>query len=263
VTSTAALIAAEALPPAYAETVTRIAQETPFSGVMVDALKRTEAVEHLLPLDGLLRSRRILYITGAGATPGFLTTIAAVAAQSFVEVEAVDIRFGVGIANWEAYRATIREDLLHLPGFNAEKVAAMSDADVEAELDRRNGLIELVNMEHADDIILELAGVCPRDRITVGGLVDTRNAKKPISTQVTVTGRVLSGESCSHVFTVADATTMVDNVCGPAVGFMNRGLSLHNRGMYGLTTSAELMPRVTREGVSVAQVNSDQYLTAV
>lgn len=144
---------------------------------MVDALKRTQAVERLMPLGPSLRERGVLYITGAGATPGFLTTVAAVAAHSFAEVLSVDVRFGVGIACWDAYRATVREDLIHLDGFNAERVAAMSDADVEAELDRRQGLIELNGMEHADDIILELAGVCPRDRVRVGGLVDTRNAK--------------------------------------------------------------------------------------
>ncbi|MEB3245851.1 MAG: hypothetical protein VKJ06_07700 [Vampirovibrionales bacterium] len=243
----------------YAETVTRIAQETPFSGIMVDALKRTKAVQELLPLDGLLRSRRILYITGAGATPGFLTTMAAVAAQSFVRVKAVDIRFGVGVSNWESYRATIREDFLHLPGFDAARVAAMSDADIEAELEARNGLIELENMEHADDIILAMAGVCPPEAITVGGVVDTRNARKPVSTQVTVTGETLAGITCSHVFTVADDATMADNVCGPAVGFMNRAVDLHARGFYGLSTSAELMPKT---GPSLWVQNATQKLSA-
>src|SRR5262249_43497900 len=153
-------------------------------------------------------------------TPGFLTTVAAVAAHSFAEVLSVDIYFGVGIANWNAYKATIREDLLHLPGFNAEKVAQMSDKDVEDVLEARNGLLELHNMEHADDIILALAGVCRPDQVTVGGLVDTRNAKKPVSTTVTVTGKTASGQVTSHKFIVGDETTMVDNVCGPALGFM-------------------------------------------
>ena len=241
----------------YQHTVQQIAEQTPFQGVMVDALKRTEAVECLLDLDGLLRANRLLYITGAGATPGFLTTIAAVAAQSFVEVEAIDIYFGVGVSNWEQYRATIREDLLHLPGFDADKVAAMSDADIEAELDRRNGLIELVNMEHADDIILELAGVCDRSCITVGGLVDTRNARKPVSTTVTVRGKTIAGDSCQHQFTVADETTMVDNVCGPAAGFMARGVELHLRGQYGLMTSANVMPRTSAEGLARLAANQD------
>lgn len=242
----------------FAETVETISQ-TPFQGVIVDALKRTKAVELLRPMDAKLRGRRILHITGAGATPGFLTTIAAVAAQSFVEVDSVDIHFGVGIENWEAYRATIREDFLHLPGFDAERVAAMTDEDIQAELEKRNGLIELVEMEHADDIILELAGVCARDRVTVGGLVDTRNAKKPVSTTVTVTGRTAFGKTGSHTFTVSDETTMVDNVCGPALGFLARGLDLHKRGTYGLLTSADLMPKF----VSAVEVGISPALATV
>lgn len=228
----------------YAETVKMIAEKTPFRGVFVDALKRTEAVERLLPLDDSLKGKELLYITGAGATPGFLTTVAAVAAQSFAEVLSVDIHFGVGIANWEAYKATVREDILHLEGFNAEIVAKMSDAEIKAELDKRNGLIELKNMEHADDIILELSAVCPRERVTVGGLVDTRNAKKPVSTTVTITGKTLSGAVGSHCFTVSDETTMVDNVCGPALGFLLRGHQLTRQGFFGLVTSAEIMPRL-------------------
>jgi hypothetical protein len=227
----------------YADTVRMIAEKTPFQGVLIDAMKRTKAVELLMPLDGLLKERQLLYITGAGATPGFLTTVAAVAAQSFVEVLAVDIHFGVGIANWEQYKATIREDILHLPGFNAEIVSAMTDVQIEAELESRNGLLEMVNMEHADDIILELAGICPRDRVTVGGLVDTRNAKKPCSTTVSITGKTVAGAVTQHQFTVGDATTMVDNVCGPVLGFLRQGVDMHRQyGMTGLITSASIMP---------------------
>lgn len=228
----------------FADTVEAILTQTPFRGVMVDALKRTQAVERLMPLGEHLRERGVLYITGAGATPGFLTTVAAVAAHSFAEVLSVDIHFGVGIACWDAYRATVREDLIHLEGFDADRVAAMSDADVEAELDRRQGLIELQGMEHADDIILELAGICPRDRVRVGGLVDTRHARKPVSTTVTLTGRTASGAVSQHQFTLGDETTMVDNVCGPALGFMLRGMGLYEQqGLSGLMTSADLMPR--------------------
>ncbi len=236
----------------YANTIQFIAEKTAFQGVMVDALKRTKAVELLLPLNETLAENNILYITGCGATPGFLTTVAAVAAQSFVEVEHIDIHFGVGVANWEQYRATIREDFLHLEGFDAARVQAMSDQEIEEELEKRNGLIELVNMEHADDIILELAGICDRSKITVGGLVDTRNAKKPTSTTVTVKGVTAMGESTEHKFTVGDATTMVDNVCGPACGFMAKGVELHNYGIVGLRTSAEIMPRFSAEGLVLA-----------
>jgi hypothetical protein len=242
----------------YADTIRMIAENTPFKGVFVDALKRTKAVEHLLPLHKLLKAHKLLYITGAGATPGFLTTVAAVAAQSFAEVLSVDIHFGVGIANWEAYKATIREDFLHLDGFDAHRVAEMTDAEIEAELDARNGLIELVNMEHADDIILELAGICTRDRVSVGGVVDTRNAKKPVSTTVTVTGQTVAGKIGSHRFTVSDETTMVDNVCGPALGFLLRGFSMRSEGRYGLLTSADLMPRLANQ---VQKVEEKQLVT--
>jgi hypothetical protein len=127
----------------------------------------------------------------------------------------------------------------------------MSDQDIEAELEKRNGLIELVNMEHADDIILEMAGICDRSKITVGGLVDTRNAKKPTSTTVTVKGITANGELTQHQFVVGDATTMVDNVCGPACGFMAKGVELHNDGIVGLRTSAEIMPRFSAEGLGL------------
>ncbi|MCA9798670.1 MAG: saccharopine dehydrogenase-like oxidoreductase [Cyanobacteria bacterium HKST-UBA04] len=227
--------------PSIAE---QLAEKTTFKGVIVDALKRSRAVELMLALHDVLAQNHILYITGAGATPGFLSTVAAVAAQSFVSVDHIDIRFGVGIANWEAYRATIREDFIHLPGFDADRVAAMSDADIEAELNQRNGLIELVNMEHADDIMLERAGICRRDQVTVGGLVDTRNAAKPIQTTVTITGKTVAGQTASHVLTLDNATTMVDNVCGPALGFLRQGVELHHtQALSGVLTSVDLMPK--------------------
>ncbi|MBY0403602.1 MAG: hypothetical protein K2X66_06855, partial [Cyanobacteria bacterium] len=79
--------------------------------------------------------------------------------------------------------------------------------------------------------------------VTVGGLVDTRNAKKPVSTTVTITGKTVAGAIGSHRFTVSDETTMVDNVCGPSLGFLLRGTLLRQEGRFGLMTSAELMPR--------------------
>jgi len=160
-----------------------------WKGVLVDALKRTSAVEQLLELQTALQEAGITYLTGCGATPGLLTAAAAVAAQSYAEIHSVKITFGVGIANWEAYRATIREDIAHMPGYDVEQARGMSDQEVTALLDKTNGVISLENMEHADDIMLELAGICDRDRVTVGGVVDTRNPKKPLSTNVKVTGR--------------------------------------------------------------------------
>lgn len=214
-----------------------------FRGVIVDALKRTRAVEMVLKLKETLCAAGITYVTGAGATPGLLTAAAALAAQSFVEVEDVTIYFGVGIANWDAYRATIREDIAHMDGFNVERVAQMSDAEIEAELAKRNGLLELVNMEHADDILLDLAGIVSRDKVHVGGIVDTRNPKKPVSTNVKITGRTFEGKRATHTFTLGDETSMAANVNGPVLGYMKTAFWLQQQGIHGVFTSAELMPR--------------------
>lgn len=242
----------------FADTVKRIVDETAFKGVFVDALKRTEAVERLFDLHSDLQDRGILYVTGAGATPGFLTTVAAVAAHSFVEVLDVNIHFGVGIANWEAYKATVREDFIHLEGFDAKRVSCMSDEEIGEELEVRGGLLKLVDMEHADDVILELAGVCSRDRVRVGGLVDTRNAKKPVNTTVTVTGRTMTGAVGSHQFVVSDEATMVDNVCGPALGFMLRAVEMQQRGFHGLITSADIMPRFATRVYSAEERSAEK-----
>jgi hypothetical protein len=122
----------------------------------------------------------------------------------------------------------------------------MSDDDVAALLDTTNGLISLENMEHADDIMLELAGIVDRDRVTVGGVVDTRNAKKPLSTNVQITGRTFEGKTSTHTFTLGDETSMAANVCGPAFGYLKAGIELHQRGIHGLFTAAEIMPKFVR-----------------
>ncbi|MDY7007842.1 MAG: saccharopine dehydrogenase-like oxidoreductase [Cyanobacteriota bacterium] len=215
-------------------------------GVLVDAIKRTSAVEQLLALKDELRAAGITYMSGCGATPGLLTAAAAIAAQSYAEIHSVNITFGVGIANWEAYRATIREDIGHLPGYDVEKAKAMTDAEVEALLEETNGLLKLENMEHADDIMLELAGICDRDRVSVGGIVDTRNPKKPLSTNVQVTGRTFEGKISTHTFTLGDETSMAANVCGPAFGYLKAGVALYRKGLYGLFTAAEVMPQFVR-----------------
>jgi len=98
-------------------------------------------------------------------------------------------------------------------------------------------------MEHADDVMLELAGICSRDRVTVGGVVDTRNPQKPLSTNVQVRGRTFEGKISTHTFTLGDETSMAANVCGPAFGYLKAGLSLHQRGIHGLFTAAEIMPQ--------------------
>ena len=231
------------LPNTFMASVARQFIQAGWRGVLVDALKRTSAVEQLLELQDELKASGITYMTGCGATPGLLTAAATLAAQSYAEIHNVKITFGVGIANWEAYRATIREDIAHLPGYDVERASAMSDTEVEALLNKTNGILSLENMEHADDVMLELAGICPRDRVCVGGVVDTRNPRKPLSTNVQVTGRTFEGKISTHTFTLGDETSMAANVCGPAFGYLKAGVSLHQRGIYGLFTAAEVMPQ--------------------
>jgi hypothetical protein len=234
------------LPNTFMASVARQFIRAGWQGVLVDALKRTSAVESMLALQDELQAAGITYLCGCGATPGLLTAAASVAAQSFSQIERVDITFGVGIANWAAYRATIREDIAHLPGHDTERAQAMSEADIEALLAETGGLLHLENMEHADDIMLERAGICPRDRVSVGGVVDTRNPQKPLSTNVRVTGQTFEGQTATHTFTLGDETSMAANVCGPAWGYLKAGAALHQRGAYGVHTAAEVMPQFVR-----------------
>ncbi|MFN5516067.1 MAG: saccharopine dehydrogenase-like oxidoreductase [Cyanobacteriota bacterium] len=234
------------LPNTFMAEVARQFIRSGWRGVLVDALKRTSAVEQLLELRSDLAQAGITYITGCGATPGLLTAAAALAAQSFQEVHQVKITFGVGIANWEAYRATIREDIAHLPGFTVDQAKTMSDEEVSQLLDQTGGILTLENMEHADDILLELAGICGRDRVTVGGVVDTRNPQKPLSTKMELTGRTFEGKISTHTFTLGDETSMAANVCGPAFGYLKAGLEYHRQGFFGLLTSAQVMPQFVR-----------------
>lgn len=234
------------LPNTFMADVARTFIAVGWQGVLVDAIKRTSAVEQLLTLQSDLQQAGITYLTGCGATPGLLTAAAAVAAQSYAEIHSVNITFGVGIANWEAYRATIREDIAHMPGYDVETARAMSDEEVSALLDKTDGIIALENMEHADDIMLELAGICSRDRVTVGGVVDTRNPKKPLSTNVNITGRTFEGKISTHTFTLGDETSMAANVCGPAFGYLKAGIALNQRGITGLLTATEVMPQFVR-----------------
>jgi hypothetical protein len=230
------------LPNTFMASVAKQFIQSDWQGVLVDAIKRTSAVEQLIDLSSDLAASGITYMTGCGATPGLLTAAASIAAQSFAEVHKVEITFGVGIANWSAYRATIREDIAHMPGYSVETAQAMTNEEVEALLEKTNGLITLENMEHADDILLERLGICDRARVTVGGVVDTRNPKKPLSTNMKLTGRTFEGKISTHTFTLGDETSMAANVCGPAFGYLKAGKSLHQRGICGLFTAAEVMP---------------------
>jgi hypothetical protein len=215
--------------------------------VFVDVLKRTRAVELMLAMDPAVKAARSVVMTGCGATPGLLAAAAVLAAQSFIEVEKVDIWWGVGIANWDAYKATIREDIAHLPDYTVERAKAMTDADVEALLERTNGLLELRHMEHADDVLLQRAGVVDDlGRVEVGGVMDTRHPKKPVSTTMTLTGITFEGKRSHHTFTLGDETTMAANVIGPALGYLKRGLWLQSHGIFGVFGSTEFMPMVVR-----------------
>jgi hypothetical protein len=214
-----------------------------YRAVVADALKRTSAMEMVLARSEALLAAGITYITGAGATPGLLTAAAMVAAQSFVEILSVEITFGVGIANWDQYRATIREDIAHMEGFDVPSAQALSDADVEELLESTNGLLHLTDMEHADDLMLELAGVCPRDRVRVGGIVDTRNPRKPLQTNVQLTGITFEGRESTHTFTLGNETSMAANVNGPVLGYLQTAAWLHGQGIHGCLTAAQIMPQ--------------------
>ena len=215
--------------------------------VFVDVLKRTQGVALMFELDALAKRARGVVLTGCGATPGLLAAAAVLAAQSFIEVEHVDIWWGVGIANWDAYAATIREDIAHLPGFSVERAKAMSDAEVEALLERTNGLLELRHMAHADDLLLQRVGVVDdRDRVEVGGVMDTSHPKKPVSTTMTLTGLTYDGKRASHKFILGDETTMAANVIGPALGYLKRGLWLKAHGLCGVFGCTEFLPMVVR-----------------
>lgn len=213
-----------------------------FKGVFSDALKRTRAMEMMFDLDEKMRESGCTYLTGCGATPGLLTAAASLAAHSFTEVEGVDIWWGVGIPCWEEYKATIREDIAHLPGYDVESAKNLTDAEVEALLNTTEGKLTLREMEHADDVMLERAGVCSRKQVTVGGVMDTRSATKPVSTTMTITGITFEGKRASHRFILGDETSMAANVCGTALGYLKRAHWLRERGVSGVFGSSEMMP---------------------
>ena len=241
------LLALPNLPNDFLPGVVRRFFDAGCSVAVTDALKRTQAMELTLQLDPLAKHARAVYLTGCGATPGLLTAAAVLAAQSFITVEHVDIFWGVGIANWEAHNATIREDIAHLPGFTIEQAQAMTDAQIEALLDQTNGILRLQQMEHADDVLLQRAGVVEhREQVTVGGVMDTRHAKKPVSTTMTLTGTTFEGRRASHRFILGDETSMAANVIGPALGYLKRAHWLQRHGIFGVFGSTEFMPMVVK-----------------
>lgn len=234
------------LPNDFIPGITRRFLDGGFQGSFVDALKRTRAMEMMFDLDAAVRDAGCVYLTGCGATPGLLTAAAALAAQSFVTVEKVDIWWGVGIARWDDYKATIREDIAHLPGFDVARAKALSDGEVDALLNETEGKLTLHEMEHADDVMLERAGVISREQVHVGGVMDTRSATKPVSTTMTLTGITFEGKRAQHKFILGDETSMAANVCGPALGYLKRAHWLRSRHVFGVFGSAEMMPMVVK-----------------
>jgi len=214
-----------------------------YSGVLVDVLKRSRVIGMLEESTDAFEEAGITFVCGAGATPGFLTGAAALAAQSFVEIEEIEIWWGVGLkSGYEDNRGTVREDIAHLPGYDIDDAREMTDEDIQAVIDEHDGVLEFHDMEHADDILLERAGVCEAEDVTVGGVLDVTSDEKPTTTTVRVTGRTFDGERGTNTFQLDDATSMEANVNGPAVGYMKAGVRRNRAGEYGVFGPAELMP---------------------
>ena len=133
-----------------------------------------------------------------------------------------------------------------MPGFDVDSAKTLSDGEVEELLNATDGKLTLYNMEHADDVMLERAHICERDQVTVGGVMDTRNAQKPVSTTMTLTGITFDGKRSEHRFILGDETTMAANVCGTALGYLARAHWLRERGIYGVFGSAEMMPLMSK-----------------
>ena len=85
-----------------------------------------------------------------------------------------------------------------------------------------------------------------RSGSTFAGLRDTRHAKKPVSSRVTVKGRTYDGSISQHTFTLGDETTMAANVNGTAFGYLRAAMDLNANGQCGVYTAADLMPRFAK-----------------
>jgi len=241
------LITLPNLPNEFIPSVAKRFLDNNYEGSFSDPLKRTQAMKIMFGMDDFFKQHKSTYLTGTGATPGLLSAAAVLASQSFIKTEKVDIFWGVGIENWEEYKGTIREDIAHLPGYSVEKAKSMTDKEVKELLDKTNGKLEFKNMEHADDILLKKIGVVDDlDQVTVGGIMDTRNAKKPVTTTMTLTGITFDNKKSSHKFILGDETTMASNVLGPALGYLKRAIWLKQKNIYGIFGSTEFMPMVVR-----------------
>jgi hypothetical protein len=217
--------------------------EADYSGVLVDVLKRSRVIDMLDDRTDTFEETGITFVCGAGATPGFLTGAAAIAAQSFVEIDEVEIWWGVGLkSGYEDNRGTVREDIAHLDGYTIDEAREMSDGEIETVIDEHDGVIEFNDMEHADDVLLERAGICDAEDVTVGGILDVTSDEKPTTTTVRVTGTTFDGETGTNTFQLDDATSMEANVNGPALGYLKAGVRRNRAGEYGVFGPADLMP---------------------
>jgi hypothetical protein len=235
-----------ALPNLEHDFIPRVAERfaaAGYEGVLVDVLKRSRVIGMLDDRADTLESSGITFVCGAGATPGFLTGAAALAAQSFVEVESVEIWWGVGLkSGYEDNRGTVREDIAHLDGYDIERAREMSEAEIEALIADHDGRLEFHDMEHADDVLLERAGICDAEDVSVGGVLDVRSDEKPTTTTVRVTGTTFDGERATNTFELDDATSMEANVNGPALGYLKAAVLRNRAGDYGVYGPTEVMP---------------------
>jgi hypothetical protein len=235
-----------ALPNFEYDFIPRVADrfaEADYEGILVDVLKRSRVIDMLDDRTDTFEDAGITFVCGAGATPGFLTGAAALAAQSFGEVEEVEIWGGVGLkSGYKDNRGTVREDIAHLDSYTIEDAREMSDEDIEAVINEHDGVIEFENMEHADDVLLERAGICDAEDVTVGGILDLTSDEKPTTTTVSVTGKTFDGETGTNTFQLDDNTSMEANVNGPALGYLKAGIRRNRAGEYGVFGPADLMP---------------------
>jgi hypothetical protein len=236
-----------ALPNFEHDFIPRVADrfvDAEYEGVLVDVLKRSRVIGMLDERRAAFEESGTTFVCGAGATPGFLTGAAALAAQSFVEVESVEIWWGVGLrSGYEDNRGTVREDIAHLPDYDLETARSMSDEEIERVVEEHEGVFEFHDMEHADDVLLERAGICDADDVTVGGVLDVHSDEKPTTTTVSVTGRTFDGERGTNTFELDDDTSMAANVNGPAIGYVKAGVERNRNGEYGVLGPAEVLPR--------------------
>lgn len=239
----AVLIALPNLEHAFIPRIADRFAEADYSGVLVDVLKRSRVIGMLDEREEAFQSAGITFVCGAGATPGFLTGVAALAAQSFVEIKEVEIWWGVGLkSGYEDNRGTVREDIAHLDGYDIETARDLSTAEIEEIIHEHDGVLEFHDMEHADDVLLERAGICDAEDVSVGGILDVRSDEKPTTTTVRVTGTTFDGETATNVFQLDDDTSMAANVNGPALGYMKSGVMRNRVGDYGVYGPTDLMP---------------------